>query len=260
MSPAVGRILPLFVVFALALQWFLPDASRADGGSLRKKIHDSKYKWGDYALYLGWHDPADWQFDVHGKSAFPFGLKVRLKWLDWLRLEGDVSYFRRGSEAPRVVSIFNAPELDSFSLATTVQVVRRGGRVRPYVGAGPIFVSIGNDFVAFRRDVWELDSGSPDQFTIASWSQLDVGLEIQAGIEFDIDARVLPFLEYKHLMGELTFGPQDVKLGTLSLAGIGLETGDLETIPDDPAVGGRPYEGKYDWSGPVVIVGLKIRF
>ena len=50
------------------------------------------------------------------------------------------------------------------------------------------------------------------------------------------------------------------KVQTSWPGGIGLEISDLETIPEDPEVGGRPHEATYDWSGPGIAAGLKILF
>lgn len=245
----------------LALLLIACAAPAVNADALRERILDSKYPIGDYAFYVGWHDPADWQFDEHGSYALPIGVKVRLRALSWLRVETDVSYFRRSRDLDVRVSVFQGPEFDSFSVGATVQWVPiQSGPVRPYLGGGPIFVSLGNDFVVFRPDVYALTPMNTDQFTLASWSKIDLGTQIVAGLDFPLGSRAFPFVEFRQLFGEVQFGARDVSLGTLSAEAIGLEISDLQTVPDDPAVGGRPHEGKFDWSGPAISVGLKIRF
>ncbi|MBZ0266806.1 hypothetical protein K8I85_01500 [bacterium] len=234
-------------------------AARAD--ALRDKILDSKYSRGDYAVYLGWHDPADWQFDEHGTYVLPFGLKVRMRGLGWLRFEADVQYYRKTSSSSLRVSVFKGPEFDSFSTGLAAQWLPfRRGPVRPYVGAGLIFVSLGNDFVAFRPDVYAAQPSNPDQFVLASWGEWDLGWQAMGGLEFPTGYRAFPFVEFRYISGTVEFGARDVQLGTLSAGGIGLDISDLQTVPEDPEVGGRPHEGRFDWSGPLVSLGLKIRF
>ncbi len=257
--PVPSRAIRLAAVIVLVLG--LPAASVAEDETLSEKLLRSKYKRGDYGIFFGWHDPADWQFDEHASSAYPIGVRIRMRAWGAFRVEGDVSYYRRAEEIPVLVTIFRTPEFDAFTVGLTLQYVpRERGFLRPYAGAGPVFVSIANDFLAFRPDVYEADPGNPDQFVLAAWSELDIGLQVVGGVDFHFGSKVFPFLEYRHQFGELGFGPEDVSLGSLSAGGIGLEVSDLETVPEDPAVGGRPYEDTYDWSGPTVSLGLKILF
>lgn len=232
---------------------------RAD--ALREKILDSKYPRGDYAVYVGWHDPADWQFDEHGSYVIPFGVKIRMRALGWLRFEADIQYYRKTSESSLRVTVFKGPEFDSFSTGIAAQwLPLERGLVRPYVGAGLVFVSLGNDFVAFRPDVYAVQPSNPDQFVLASWGEWDLGWQAMGGLEFPTGSRAFPFLEFRYISGTVEFGPRDVQLGTLSAGGVGLEVSDLQSVPDDPDVGGRPHEPRFDWSGPIVTLGLKIRF
>jgi hypothetical protein len=256
-----GQWIAGLLASGLALAAAFPAVTEAAEGSLQEKLLRSKFKRGDYAIYFGWHDPWDWQFDVHAANAYPIGAKVRLRTRGPLRVEGDVSYFRRAEEIPILVSIYQTPEFDSFSVGLSLQYVpRETGFLRPYVGAGPVFVSLANDFLVFRPDVYAAAPGNPDQFVLANWSKLDIGWQTVVGLDLHLGYRVFPFVEYRHQFGELALEAKDIKLGNLSAGGIGLEVSDLETIPEDPAVGGRPYEPRYDWSGPIVAVGLKILF
>ncbi len=244
------------LVWAVAALAAFPGVGRSDDRDLTEKVLDSKYSRGDYAVYLGWHDPADWQFDEHGSWALPVGFKVRFRWLDWLRVEGDVSYFRRSNNPEVLVAIFRAPNFDGLLVGGSLQaVLRRSGVFRPYAGAGPIVASLGNDFLAFRPEVRDADPSNPDQFALASWSQVDVGLQAMAGVDFYLGHRVSPFLEYRHLVGSLDLDRGDVTIGAFPFA-----PEELNTLPATPEDDGRPHSSHYDWSGPVVVGGLKIRF
>jgi hypothetical protein len=243
------------VAAALALA---PAAAPAaeDDRSLEEKVLDEKYRHGDYAVYLGWHDPWDWQFDEHGSFALPLGVKVRFKWLDWLRLEGDVSYYRRGDDPPVLVSLAEAPAFDGLMLGGSAQLVPwRRGRLRPYVGVGPMLVSLGNDFVVFRPEVREADPGNPDQFALASWSQLDAGWQVLGGVDVLLGHRVSPFLEFRQIFGELHLESGDVTIGTFPF-----DPEDLNTVPGPAGGDGVPHSRRYDWSGPSISGGLKVRF
>jgi hypothetical protein len=235
----------------------VPAASSIAGEkSLEEKLLDNKYRHGDYGVYMGWHDPWDWQFDEHGSHAVPLGIKVRFRWLEWLRLEGDVTYYRQGEEPPLLVSLYQAPEFDGLLLSGMVQFVpHRTGLLRPYVGTGPVFASLGNDFLVFRPEVRAADPGNPDQFALASWSQMDVGWAAEVGVDFHLGRRWSPFVEYRHLFGALELEEGDTTIGSYPF-----DPEELNTLPTGPEDQGIPHSSHYDWSGPVVSAGLKIRF
>lgn len=245
---------------ALAALSGAPRAARAEP-SLEEKILASKYPHGEYGVYVGWHDPQDWQFDEHGKSAWPIGLKARVKWLDWLRVEGDIAYFRR-SESPAVlVSLVDVPQFDALLLGASLQVEPwHEGLLRPYVGAGPLFASLGNDFLAYRPDIHAADPANPDQFEMASWSKFDAGWQLQGGLDFFLGRRFLPFVEYRYQFGSVSLDEEDITSGGLSLHALNLAVEDLHTLPKSSTDDGRPHSRKYDWSGPSVSVGLKVLF
>jgi opacity protein-like surface antigen len=250
-----GRRLLAAVLLLAALAACAPSTTAAEP-DLDERVLDGKYPRGDYSVYLGWHDPEDWQFDEHGSWALPVGFKVRFRWLDWLRVEGDVSYFRRSNEPDVLVSLYRAPNFDGLVLGGSLQaMLRRSGVFRPYVGAGPVVASLGNDFLVFRPEVRDADPQNPDQFALATWSQLDVGVQALAGVDFYLGHRISPFLEYRHLAGSLDLDDGDVTIGAFAF-----DPAELNTVPDSPADDGRPHSAHYDWSGPVVVGGLKVRF
>jgi hypothetical protein len=227
----------------------------AEEPSLEEKLLDNKYRHGDYAVYLAWHDPEDWQFDEHGSHAIAAGLKVRFRWLDWLRVEGDLSYYRRGEEPPIIVSIYKAPEFDGLLVGGMLQAVRPHGTLRPYLGAGPVFASLGNDFLVFRPEVREVDPGNPDQFALATWSEFDIGWTAAAGLELNLQRRWSPFMEYRHLFGKVHLKDGDVRIGNFAF-----DPEELNTLPENPQDDGFPHSRRYDWSGPFISAGLRIRF
>jgi hypothetical protein len=223
---------------------------------LEEKILDSKYRHGDYAVHAGWHDPWDWQFEEHGTHAVPIGVKVRLRGLGWLRVEGDLTYFRRSNEPPVLVSLYKAPEFDGLLLGGTVQLVPwQRGILRPYAGGGPVFASLGNDFLAFRPEIRDADPSNPDQFALATWSEMDIGWCTQVGVDVNLGKRWGPFVEYRHLFGELTLEEGDVTIGAFAFA-----PENLYTVPEDASEDGVPHSRRWDWSGPILSAGLKIRF
>ncbi|MEZ5063188.1 MAG: hypothetical protein R3B81_00550 [bacterium] len=265
----MSRIRPVWprVLLALLLGVVAIGAARSAGAeTVREAVLASKYQTGDYAVYLGWHRPNDWQFEEHGTSAFPFGIKVRFRladegWLAHLRLEGDVTYWRRANDPSIVITAFQQPEFDALTLGTTLQyVLPRMGWVEPYVAGGLSLTSQSNDFFVFRPDVYEVQPSNPDQFALASWKRFDAGPRVGIGFDLQLGTRAFPFLEYRHLFGKVGISAQDVKIGPLSLASLGLDVDDVQTLPDDPEVGGRPFSHEYDWGGPEVVVGLKILF
>jgi hypothetical protein len=244
------------VLAPIACAWVLASPARGGEASLEEKLLDNKYRRGDYAVYFAWHDPEDWQFDEHGSHASPFGLKVRFRWLVWLRLEGDVAYYQSGNELPIPISIFQPPQFDGLLVGGLVQArVRSRGLLRPFVGAGPLFVSLGNDFLVFRPDVRDAAPSNPDQFALASWSRFDLGWMAAAGLDIDLGRRWSPFVEARHLFGSLTLDDDDVRIGSLPLP-----PEDLHTVPVNGVGDGFPHSRHYDWSGPFISLGLRIRF
>jgi hypothetical protein len=214
--------------------------------TLSDEILENKYRWGDYAVYIGWHDPQAAQFDEHGDFAIPFGGKVRLRWKGPLRVEADFSYYRRSStQDPFLLGVLT-PEFDGVMLNLTLQAVVRGsGLLRPYVGGGPAMVSLSNDFVA-KLDIDNCDL-IPECRRLLSWKEVDLGLQAVAGVDIMMSRRVFPFLEYRHLFGSLDVGE--------------MRDGLLVREPDEVVlVNGAPVPGEYDWSGPNLMAGLKIRF
>ncbi len=242
------------LVLAVLAASSAPPASAGEP-SLEEKLLDNKYRHGDYGAYFAWHDPEDWQFDEHGSHAVPFGIKVRFRWLDWLRVEGDVSYFRRGQDPPIIVSIYKTPEFDGLLLGGMLQLQPRRGFLRPYLGAGPLFASLGNDFLVFRPEIREVDPGNPDQFALASWSSYDLGWMVAGGLDLSFGRRWSPFVEYRHLFGELTLDDGEVRIGALPF-----DPEKLHTLPENGQGDGFPHSRKYDWSGPFISAGLRIRF
>lgn len=236
--------------------------------TVRESVLEDRYTWGDYGLYFAYHQPADWQFEVHAESAYPFGLKVRFKLgdhplLQRVRVEGDISYFRRSDDPLSAISVFQTPGFDALWVAATAQYLLPPLQVfQGYVGGGPIFASMANDFFIFRPDVAEVDPTNADRFALANWSKSDLGWQVVVGVDVPLGFRAFPFLEYRQVFGELSLTDRDVKIGSLSLASINLSVEDVTTLPDDLASNepGRPYEPQFDWSGPEVLVGLKILF
>jgi len=226
-------------------------AGTAEGGGLREEILENKYRWGDYAAYAGWYDPAGEQFDVHGSAAIPLGAKVRLRWAGWLRIEADMSYYRRSGDA-KFYDIVNIPKFDGLMVAATLQTTGWTlGSLRPYVGGGPVFASMTNTFGVIIREVEDLEEpGGPeiiDKYQVASWNELDLGVSVVAGVDLQLSGRIVPFVEYRHLFGQV--GTPDIRIG-------GFRYGPEELKYDD----GRDLPGTYDWSGPVLMAGLKVRF
>jgi hypothetical protein len=211
--------------------------------SLQERILENKYRWGDYAIFIGWYEPRGEQFEEHASYALPVGVKVRLKWGARYRLEGEFSYYRRSDEPALAVSVFTQPEFDGLMMMATFQVMLvRSGWIRPYVGAGPAFVSLSNDFVVKLCDELVIDC-----FALGSWSEFDVGGQVVAGLDLRAGSRAFPFVEFRYLFGEL--GYDHIRIGAFGFDPADLETPDGETVSD-----------KHDWGGPMVSVGLKIRF
>ena len=67
------------------------------------------------------------------------------------------------------------------------------------------------------------------------------------GVDITLTRRVFPFVEYRHLFGEL--GIDSILIGVFEYG-----AGELQ-LPD-----GADVATTYDFSGPIVTAGLKIRF
>jgi opacity protein-like surface antigen len=213
---------------------------------LSEEILEDRYRRGDYAVFLSWHDPWDAQFDQHGTYAYPLGLKCRLRLGERFRVEGDFSYYSRGGDPSPFLPVVEAPGIDAVMLNVTLQsLLLTQGLIRPYVGGGAAFVSIGRDFVVEIREVPPNTSFSRTQ--LASWSEKDVGLQVVGGVDIALTRRVFPFVEYRHLFGEL--GIDSILIGVFEYSVDELQ------LPDGAGVASA-----YDFSGPIVMVGLKIRF
>jgi hypothetical protein len=240
----------------------------ARAASLEESILESKYRRGDYGIYLGGYRPNDWQFREHADVAYPVGLKVRFRlgegtFRSWLRFEGDISYYRRANEPVAGITAFQQPEFDGLQLAVTLQAILPSlGPLRPYAGGGPVFVSLGNDFIVWRQDIYEVAPDDPNQYALANWKKFDVGAQVVAGVDIPLGFRAFPFVEYRQLFGVVGLTSEDIKISGLSLRFLGLEPEDIQTPPEreERDQGGRPYESRYDWSGPSVLLGLKILF
>jgi hypothetical protein len=233
--------------FLLLVIAALVPPARAES-DLDEDLLEKKYTHGDYGFYLGWHDPWDPQFDetapgVYDQAySFPMGFKMRFRWQERFFLEGDFSYARHGSDPVPFVSTVAAPEIDALTVGASFQaMLRRSGWMRPYLGAGGMFVSISRDFIVdLVPAIPELED-SPDRYQLGTWNEMDVGVQLQAGLDFRIGRRAFPFIEYRHLLG--TLGIDDINIGGFTF------TPDELLIP-----------GTYDFSGPSVLAGLKIHF
>jgi hypothetical protein len=239
------RLLRALAAAAIAL----PAAwGSAGAGGIRDEILDNKYRWGDYAVYAGWYDPHGEQFDEHGSAAYPLGAKVRLRWGGWTRVEADVSYYRRSGE-PLFYDTVNVPKFDGLMVAASLQAAgAKWGPIRPYVGGGGVFVSLTNTFGVIIREIQEqFEPDIIDQFAVASWNELDLGAALTAGADILVSSRVFPFVEYRQLFGGVA--TDEIRIGAF------LYTPDELTMLD-----GSDVPATYDWSGPVVMAGLKVRF
>ena len=221
-----------------------------------EKILDAKYEHGDYGFYFSFHDPWDIQFDQRsfgevdeGSLAYPIGFKIRFRMPKKILLEGDISYYHRGEEIAPFVSTLAAPKFDGLMVAATGQMMLRDtGLVRPYAGAGVVFVSLSRDFVIAIPGP---DSTSVDRFQIGGWTELDLGLQGVAGVEFRLGKRVYPFLEYRHMFGE-------AKIEKISVGGFDFTPDEVQVPLEDGTL--VPAPSTYDFSGPMIMIGLKIHF
>jgi len=93
----------------------------------------------------------------------------------------------------------------------------------------------------------EVPENVADRFVFAAWSELDLGLQATAGVDMSLGRRVFPFVEYRQLFGKLEI--DEIRVG-------------LAVVPPEKlaTLDGTPIRRKYDWSGPNLMVGLKIRF
>jgi hypothetical protein len=229
----------------LAAAVLAPDPSLAER-TISDTIIDAKYRRGDYGFYLSWYDPWGAAFDTHGSYALPIGGKVRFRLAGPLRVEVDMSYYRKGGTSPPRLLSYDAPAFDGVVLTATLQAAgRRLGPVRPYAGGGPAFVSLGNDFAADLRACG--DVLAPECRRLISWSEVDLGMQVTAGLDIAGSRRIFPFVEYRHLFGELSVGDFNDAL--------------LSRKPEELVnVDGSDVSRKYDWSGPNILAGLRIRF
>ncbi len=213
---------------------------------MSEQILEDRYRRGDYAIFLSWHDPWDAQFDDHGTYAYPLGLKCRLRLGERFRVEGDFCYYSRGGDPSPFLPVVEGPGIDAVMMNITFQgLLLTHGVIQPYLGGGPAFVSIGRDFVVEIREVPENSSYSRTQ--LASWSEKDLGLQVVGGVDIALTRRVFPFVEYRHLFGEL--GIDSILIGVFEYSAAELQ------LPNGSGVATT-----YDFSGPIVTVGLKIRF
>jgi hypothetical protein len=240
----IARRRGAFLAAAVVVTSFAPPECHA-ASDLDERIQDSKYPHGDYAFYFSWYDPWDRQFDQHARFAWPFGGKVRFRLGRTFRVEGDFSYYQRGGEVASFISAYSAPSFDGVVVGLCLQAVPfRETRLRPYVGSGPVAASLGNDFTA---EILGVDEDIIDKYVLASWSELDLGWQVVAGLDVPLGGRAFPFLEYRHLFGKLHV--EDINVGFLTVQAEDLAYLDGSTVST-----------KYDWSGPNLLAGLRIRF
>jgi hypothetical protein len=242
--PAHRRFVPALAAAGVLIAALAPPSRAAR--TVREEAVEERYPHGDYGFYAGWYDPWDAQFDEHASSAWPIGGKVRFRLRGPLRVEADFSYYQRGGAAQPAFVTYAAPGFDGVMVGAALQaMLRPSGMFRPYVGGGPVLVSLGNDFVARVQGV---DGDIVDLFPFVSWTELDVGLQAVGGVDIVIGRRAFPFIEYRHLFGRFTVG--DMKSGVVTY-----RADQLRYYPS-----GRAVSQEYDWSGPSVLLGLKVRF
>lgn len=216
--------------------------------TLQDEILEGKYRRGDYGIYGAWYDPAGAQFDEHGSYAVPVGVKIRFRLRPRIRFEGEFAYYRTSGEPRPILTTASTPEFDGVQVAISVEgIARTSGLLRPYVGAGVLFVSLANDFVVLRPEVIEIDPGLPEVRALASWSKLDFGMHAQAGVDVHLGYRAFPFLEYRHLLGKIHL--DEVRIGP-------------DHRPPSSLLNeaGQVLSNEYDYSGPMVMLGLKVYF
>ncbi len=236
--------LGLLLLLAATLQPVSAHAER----DLEEELLEKKHSHGDYGFYLGMYDPWDAQFDetapgVYEHSySFPMGFKMRFRWKERFFIEGDLSYARHGEDPVPFVSTLAAPEIDELNVGASFQaMLRRSGMMRPYAGAGAMFVSISRDLVVdLATAIPELED-SPDRYQLGSWNEMGFGAQAQLGIDFRIGKRAFPFVEYRHMFGTLD-------IADVSVGGFQFQPEDVGVPPD------------YEFSGPTVLAGLKIHF
>lgn len=231
---------------ALALLPVLAPPGALAKRSLSEDILEAKYRRGDYGVYLSWYDPWGAQFDEHGSFALPIGVKVRFRLGGPFRVEADMSYYRKGSDAPPQLAAYDAPGFDGVTVTGSLQAAGgRFGPLRPYAGGGPVFVSLSNDFAADLRACGDVLNA--DCRRLITWSEVDLGLQVTAGVDILAARHVFPFVEYRHLFGKLDIGDFNDSFLTRKPE---------ELVNPD----GTDVSRQYDWSGPNVLAGLRIRF
>ncbi|NNE44209.1 MAG: hypothetical protein HKN12_08360, partial [Gemmatimonadetes bacterium] len=178
------------VLLVLLLMLCVPPAS-AD--SVQEDILLSKYRRGDYAFYVSWHDPWGAAFDEHASFAWPIGGKVRFRVGSRYRVELDFSYYQQGGQVQPFISTAISPGFDGVMVGAVGQVfLRNTGMIRPYVGGGPMFVSLSNDLNVEFRNIPD-DILVAERFQIATWTKLDLGLQTVVGVDIPMGQRAFPF-------------------------------------------------------------------
>lgn len=237
-------------LFAAALLALLAPVRAFADRDQNETLLEGKHKHGDYGFYFSVHDPWDPQFDERdlgkfdsGTLAYPIGFKMRVRAARRLLIEGDFSYYRRGENVSPFITVLATPKFDGLVLSGSLQgVLRRSGLARPYAGLGFAFVSLSRDLVVdLNEAIPELDDASPDRFQLGSWKEIDLGLLGTVGVDFKLGTRAFPFVEARYVRGK--FGIDKIRVG-------GFEY--------DPSEVGVP--STYDFSGPSVLLGLKIHF
>jgi hypothetical protein len=235
------------IAVTLAVAAF-PGVCRADR-DVEEKLLEDKHKHGDYGFWFGAHDPWDPQVDERapgvsesGTLLYPLGFKMRFRWRERYFLEGELSYAKRGEEPVEFISTLAAPEMDELTIAASFQgMLRTSGLMRPYLGAGGIFVSISRDFVIDLARVIPEVEGTIDQYQFGGWSEMDVGLQAHVGVDFRLGMRAFPFVEGRLLWGTLNIDSINVGGFRYSPTALGVSS-------------------TYEYTGPVILGGLKIHF
>ena len=83
--------------------------------------------------------------------------------------------------------------------------------------------------------------GEFDQYQFGGWSEMDLGLQAHLGLDVRLGKRAFPFAEFRTFWGTLDIDEIDV-------GGFGFKPTELGLSPT------------YEYTGPVVLAGLKIHF